>query len=69
VLKVALGLVFARVRGLSPVSVTPQMLSTHISFISDAIQGGSGKKVTILRGASIGHCEKESSYELVSISE
>jgi hypothetical protein len=52
-----------------PVSTSPPMLSTQISFVSDAIQGDSGGKVTILSGASISHCEKESAYEHVSSSE
>ena len=45
------------------------MLRTQISLISDATQGDSEGKVTILGVASISHCEKESSYELVSSSE
>jgi hypothetical protein len=31
-----------------------------------SIQGDAGVAVSILRGDSIGHCEKKSSYELVS---
>lgn len=46
----------------SSVSITPSMLSTQNSLISNAIQGDSRGKFKISVYATIGHCETESSY-------
>ena len=67
--KVAVRLDFAWVRRLSTVSITPHTPSAQISFISDQIQGDSAGMFKILGGDSIGHCDKERSYEIVSSSE
>jgi hypothetical protein len=49
--------------------VNTRALQWFFTCVYIALQGDSGRKVNILGGDSIGHCEKKSLYGHVSISE